>query len=192
MNSQETKYKKLPGRKRTSLWRYRLYLADDHILSVTTGSFSFAEHYKRFHFRDIQAITLRRTWSTLIKVMVAFVFTGLLAWAGWALGQEGGQVFWVLAAITAISGTIVLALGNSCRCHIQTAVQVEELHALNRIRIARKVMATIMPLIQAAQNEFSPTHLAAYQQEASKARFGAGPQTQATAPGQTTPTTGAR
>ena len=72
-------------------------------------------------------------------------------------------------------------------------MQVEELHALNRIRTARKVMAIIVPQVQAAQNEFSLTHMAAYQQEASRARLGGGPQPQTAAPGQSSaPTTGAR
>jgi fatty acid desaturase len=165
MDDPKTAYKKLPGKKRTSLWRHRLYLADDHILSVSTGTFSFAEHYKRFHFKDIQAITLRRTWSALIKTIAAFVIVALLALAAWGIGQDGGQFFAVLAAIVLIPGIYSLIIGHSCRCFIQTAVQVEELHSLNRIRTARKVLNTLVPLISQAQGEFTAEHKGLYERE---------------------------
>jgi hypothetical protein len=52
-------YKRLPGNGANFLERITLYLATDHLLYVSSTGFS--ESYRRFYFRDIHAITVRKT-----------------------------------------------------------------------------------------------------------------------------------
>src|SRR5881409_101596 len=54
-------YRPLPGRAAGLAWYHRLWLGPDHLLAVR--SFGFTEEYKRFYFRDIQAILIGRTDS---------------------------------------------------------------------------------------------------------------------------------
>ena len=49
-----TSYRKLPGRRRGFLFGSSVWLADDHLLLVKSAR--FREEYRRFYFRDIQAI----------------------------------------------------------------------------------------------------------------------------------------
>jgi hypothetical protein len=52
-------------------------------------------------------------------------------------------------------------LGATCKCYLRTAVQIEELPSLRRLRKTRKIMAQIRPLIAAAQGgELSPQTIA--------------------------------
>src|SRR6185369_4389908 len=50
------RYRKLPGHRRGILRGASLWLGSDHVLSVK--SLRFREEYKRFHFRDVQAIVI--------------------------------------------------------------------------------------------------------------------------------------
>src|SRR6185503_16307515 len=52
-------YRRLPGRESGLLSYSRLWLGPDHLLLARTTFFS--EEYKRFYFRDIQAIVMRKT-----------------------------------------------------------------------------------------------------------------------------------
>ena len=52
------RYRKLPGRRRGFIFSASLWTGADHLLSVK--STRFQEHYKRFYFRDIQAIVITR------------------------------------------------------------------------------------------------------------------------------------
>ena len=52
-------YRRLPGRGRTPLGSHSLWIGEDHLLLVELRGFT--ETYRRFYFRDVQAIILRRT-----------------------------------------------------------------------------------------------------------------------------------
>ena len=58
-----------------------------------------------------------------------------------------------------------LACGPTTRCFLRTAVQTEELPALNRLRRVRKVLARIETLVAEAQGAFTPGELSARLQE---------------------------
>jgi hypothetical protein len=142
-----------------TMGRCTLWLGEDHILSVeSTG---YTERYKRFYFRDIQALVLTQT----------------SLWLFWALALGGVAV--VLAAIALFSGEPVLhyiivpvsllffigfiynfAAGPTCDCELRTAVQSEPLASLNRVRRARRVLGRVRPLITAAQGELAAETLA--------------------------------
>ena len=70
---------------RSSLW-----LGKDHLLCVeTTG---YTETYKRFFFRDIQVLTLRRTYRRLLlSVFLGLPILGCGAIFGFAMADISGR-----------------------------------------------------------------------------------------------------
>jgi len=150
---------------RSSLW-----LGKDHLLCVDSSGYT--ETYKRFYFRDIQTISIQRTdrhhWWSAILGFFAFVFfittvgtMPKIPMAQWSSDQIAGGI--VLSGIT---GFFVLLLlmnwlsGPACKCFLRTAVQIEELPSLNRVRRARGTLARIRPLIVAVQGELAPDEIA--------------------------------
>ena len=136
---------------KTSLW-----LGKDHLLQIDSSGYS--ESYKRFYFRDIQALVMCKTqvWLYQAIVLAAFAcFFGLLPLLG------GGPVLaWVFGSIAAVSGlclVVHLAPGASAKCCLRTAVQTEALPSLGRFRRAQKVFETLRPLIAAAQGQAAPS-----------------------------------
>lgn len=145
-------YQKLPGTGSGALARHRLWEGADHLLVVT--SWPTGEGYKRFYFRDIQAIIIRQTSRRMIANIVLLVLA-LLSAGPFFISQDGdmrigGVViasFWLLFII------INSLLGPTCETRIQTAVQTEPITSLVRLRTALKVLARVQPPIIAAQAE---------------------------------------
>lgn len=135
------------GAARQSLW-----LGDDHLLSI--DSTSYAEEYKRFYFRDIQAILIspnprRAIWNGILgAVLIMHVL--VFAWLG-----LGATTILITAVVLGIPLAINNVMGPACRTYLRTAVQVEEFPSLNRIARANRVLARIRPLIAAAQGTAS-------------------------------------
>lgn len=141
---------------RTGLW-----LGMDHLLCVEAEGYT--ESYRRFYFRDIQAITQQKTTRgrtiAIVTGAMAALF-GLLA-----VMMEGMEEKWVLgilAAICAIPFILNFLYGPTCRCQLRTAVQTEELHSVSRTRRARKVMNLLRPLIAQAQGQFTAGEIQAH------------------------------
>jgi hypothetical protein len=135
-----------------------LWLGPDHLLWVLNNSYT--EEYKRFYFRDIQALIVRETAGRWIQAMVmglAFLpFAGLTLVGihereGWLIGIMGA-----IAGIIALLFVINLARGPTCAVYLQTAVQTERLYALNRLRTARRTIALIRQAVVAVQGELDP------------------------------------
>jgi hypothetical protein len=163
-------YTKLPGRglRRSvfavSATRCRLWLAVDHLLAVDYTIAS--EEYRRFYFRDIEALIIRRTahrqvWNwILLFFLLATAVPFFIAWrfaghGGLLIASLSFAAFWLLFII------INSARGATCQTHIRTAVQNEQLPSLSRLSAARKVLARIQPLIVAVQGEATPEELGA-------------------------------
>lgn len=153
----EKEYRKLPGRgsrRGTFLTYSRLWLGKDHLLIVDSNG--FAESYKRFYFRDIQALTVTRTsrraqWNIALGCGAALF--GVFALAS----EEGALVFFAILAGLCVGGAIFNTVrGATCRVSLTTAVQSEQLPSLGRIPRARKILAQLQPLIRAAQTPPEP------------------------------------
>jgi hypothetical protein len=129
----------------------RLWLGDDHLLQVESAG-GYSETYKRFYFRDIQAVFLQKTSSWLVVNWILGCITGLFLL--WTLTVKETAGIITLGIITGIFG-FFLALnffrGPTCNCLLKTAVHLEEIPSLRRRRNAEKVLARIRPLIEAAQ-----------------------------------------
>jgi hypothetical protein len=161
-------YARLPGKGRPSKGvafiaiartTCTLWLGNDHLLQVETAG--YGEHYRRFYFRDIQAITLYKTksWQTALAFLGAVTALFLL----WALVAGSGPLRIVLLVIASVCGLFLaqrLWSGPSCRCYLQSAVHLEELPSLQRQKNALKVLARLKPLIEAAQGVISAETIA--------------------------------
>jgi hypothetical protein len=162
----ETNYKRLTRARARSTFavafmsRSSLWLGEDHLLGVDSNGYT--ETYKRFYFRDIQAITIRATkrrvvWNWILGILAAFClarcnFGSLLK------SQPDVQTIVFLCIAIFVFGIPLLLnnlFGRTCVCQLRTAVQVEELPSLCRVRQARKILEKIQPLIAAAQGQLT-------------------------------------
>ena len=151
-------YKKLSRHRRNAAGYSRLWLAEDHLLLVTSSGYS--EEYRRFFFPDIQALIVRRTrWSTGLNWTLG-LSSALFGALGFTVPNEGGIVLWSIAGICLIAALINMALGPTCSVQIQTAIAKHPLEPINRLREARKVIAQLAPLIRAVQGDLTPQQIA--------------------------------
>jgi hypothetical protein len=136
----------------------RLWMGGDHLLLVDrTG---YTETYKRFYYRDIQAVIIRKTNSAAMWSWIMGPFA--LIFALWALSISnlpGRVTLWILAGCFGIPTVVNMSRGPSCMTHIKTAVQIEQVPPWNRLRTARKGMAKVRPRLLQAQGEVSADEL---------------------------------
>jgi len=163
---EEVKYKRLTrARPRTrfsvvSAGNSSLWLGPDHLLCI--DSTGFTENYKRFYFRDIQAVIIRRTDGYKYWGLAWGILTLFFAATAFVTSDSAGRI--VLLSIGAFFGLCLLlnlALGPTTACYLQTAVQNEQLPSIVRLRKARKVLNLLRPLVVSAQGELAPQEIAA-------------------------------
>jgi hypothetical protein len=153
MAGKKKPYRKLSGTRFGLFFTHSLWQGDDHLLRVESGM--AIERYWRFYFADVQAVLLHRTrahhyWSLLWAILALAWGAGLLIEPFprfLALGF--GTFFLLLLAVN-------LILGPSCRVHLQTAVQVQQLPGLVRVRKARRVMDRIRKAAERIQGPLVP------------------------------------
>jgi hypothetical protein len=145
--------------------RVQLWQGGEHLLFVEWSGYK--EKYKRFHYRDIQAFIFRKT-------IEGKIINGALAWVicVFVVLTFIAHTSGVKIAFLIIAGSFGLLLlinwlaGPTCQCFLRTAVQIEELPSLTRVRLARKVIARLKPLIAAAQGGgLSPEMVSAQMRE---------------------------
>ena len=151
-------YTKVGGRGRRSkeffTWS-TLWLSADHLLQIEHTGYS--EEYRRFYYRDIQSITVRRNnralvWSIVFCAMMAMGLAALIS-----TQVIGLRWFWgCFSALFLLFLLINLIKGPSCISHIRTAVQQEELPSLRRVRKTNKALAEIRARVAAAQGSLPP------------------------------------
>ena len=135
--------------------RGSLWLGPDHLLSVESNG--YRESYKRFYFRDIQAIVIQHAkrrviWNAILPTPLAGGLLGLLALLTAGERNEAAIILcFIFLGIVLLLLVINNVLGTGCACYLRTAVQIEQLPGLYRVPKARKVLAKIRPLIIAAQ-----------------------------------------
>lgn len=138
----------------------RLWLGDDHLLQVESAG-GYSESYKRFYFRDIQAVSLQKTNSWLVVNFVLGFFTGcFLLWLLVTKDPDGRIALGIIAGVFGFFLIVNLLRGPTCICQLKTAVHLEELPSLRRRRNAEKVLARLQPLIEAAQGSATAEMLA--------------------------------
>jgi hypothetical protein len=138
--------------------RTQLWLGDDHLLMVELEG--YREHYRRFSYRDIQALVIRKTpdGKAVNGVLGALVLL-LLGLSLLVNDPVGRIIFWTIAGLFGLVLLVNFLRGPSCKCDLRTAVQVVDLPSISRLRTARKVLQRLKPLIVAAQGRVELEHL---------------------------------
>lgn len=164
MAHEPTQYQRLPGRGAGLVSFHRLYLGPDHLLLVTSTGYS--ETYRRFYFRDIQAIVLQKTaaWAVWNGVLGSLSALCALLVTVYLIGRAPEMMVplvlgLVLAPFSVVPLVWNLLLGPTCVCLLGTAVQTTKMPTLGRLRTARRVVARIKPLIEAVQGPLPPDAL---------------------------------
>ncbi len=169
MATPEKEYQRLPGRgvRRQGSWIAAirtictLWEGRDHLLCIDSMG-GYAEDYKRFYYRDIQAIITRKTDGFAFGNVTFGILATALALIAWRVGDPAWRIFWFsLAGLCFVLLGVNWLRGPTCICHLRTAVQTEQLPSLRRLRIARKVIERLRPLIEQAQGTLSPDQLLA-------------------------------
>lgn len=145
-------YRKLTPMKRGLGALSQLCFAPDHLLHISSTGYS--ESYRRFFLRDIQAMLIVHTARRVIYASV-FVIVGLLALMIVHSADGGAVGMGIVAGIVAALLLWNHLRGPGCRVVIITAVQQESIDALCRLPRARKVLAELRPLIEAAQADLA-------------------------------------
>lgn len=146
-------YRKLPGRKTGLYRRISLWLGPDHLLAVESNVYQ--EQYQRYYFKDIQALTLRRTaagkWLngalSLLMVLLA-----IMLFNAYKDHDQAALWVWSIPLGALLLGLLVNVFkGPTCHCQIQTPISMNSLPSLNRLPAARKVINRLRPLIEQTQ-----------------------------------------
>ena len=132
------------------------WIGPNHLLVVEVSN--YVERYRRFYFRDIQAILVQNSrvrlgWDIGLGTATCLMLAGLLFSA---FGGSRDNVFitiwfslFLLFAVCLIINTL---RGPSCSVHVRTAVQNQKLSGVGRWRKADALIATLAPLITASQS----------------------------------------
>ncbi|HEX3870222.1 MAG TPA: hypothetical protein VHV77_07300 [Pirellulales bacterium] len=163
-----TRYVKLPGGGLFALGFSRNWLADDHLLAVS--SFLGVEHYKRYYFKDIEALVVRRTAGRLVwniaffsaaiflTLVVGSIFRSvhILQELDHSGPNRAAGISFVMISSLVVAICLLLALGNTlrgrtCAVYIQTSSGLERLTALLRIRAADLAISRLRRAVEAAE-----------------------------------------
>jgi len=130
--------------RRASVWD-----AGEYLLSVSGTSFT--ERYRRFYYRDIQAIVVQKgpRLGSIGAMMLTLVCTLALVRWHWEI-----PLLW-------LAWLVYANVWRSCRVFVYTAVSSEELPAIYRRRSAARVLPKILNQIAEVQGEFSAVQAAA-------------------------------
>ena len=142
------RYRRLPGRAFSPISRDSLWLAEDHILSVQSNRFS--ETYRRYYFRDIQAIVIQRTAPISPLTYVAGVVAAAFLVPG-VLFEFQRTFLWILGGVFLAMALALIGLGPTCSCYIQTAVSRDRLSSLRWIRTAERALGVLQPYVEQVQ-----------------------------------------
>lgn len=153
-------YRRLPGRRRRvgTLWtaaRHSLWLGADHLLKIENRLYT--EEYRRFYYRDIQAIMIRRTMHWIVWNIIFGVLCGGSVGLSIQVREPGGQIIGASLAGLSLLAILVNSLwGPTYACHLRTAVQTVALPSLSRRRYVCKALDLLQPLIVQAQGACTP------------------------------------
>lgn len=161
-------YRRLPGQ--TPWFRFggtsapstSLWLGPDHLLKVERSA--SRETYKRFFYRDIQAIFIEESSRRLFLTVFDLPIIGLIFLLTIGLSRTwlSGLPIAALIASPFIIGLIVnLALGRTSQAVLVTAVGTERLGSMSRLARATDSLQRIAAEVTKAQGDLPTAQLAA-------------------------------
>ena len=162
--SASRQYQRLARMRGTFSGIHSLWLAETHLIAVR--QILYTEHYRRFYFHDIQAISVQETRSRkrlalawgLGGGLFALLMGGLFALSS---GTEGAIAFAIFALLAGLALLINQLLGPTVILHLVTAVQTTPLPTVRRRRDAEKLRLAIHAKIIAAQRDLTASAPAA-------------------------------
>ena len=174
MEPNRERYRKLPGQRRGFIFGSSVWMGSDHLLLVKSAR--FREEYKRFYFRDIQAIVTAKAPRFHISTRAALIGACGVRRFGIAGGgghprhrgsrgsrsgssARGWRIAWVYVSAF-----------RSCRCRIYTAVSSDELPSLYRTWTARRFLARVEPAVAQAQGAIEGNWAEAVEERADRRR----------------------
>lgn len=176
MARKQKEYTRLRGQSRTAfavsgIARCSLWAGKDHMLYVANEGYT--EEYRRFYYKDIQAILVRRTVAGPVGTAILSIFTAcMLLWLLYGLSEGwhwGGLLALGIVTLFFLIPLLVNILkGPTCATYIRTAVQTEQVHSLSRLRAAMKVVRWLRETIEEVQGRFSAEHVARMEEEVAR------------------------
>ena len=140
--------------------RGSLWLADDHLLVIESTRFLLCirETYRRLDFHNIQAIlhakSQRGAWITGLCIAAFCIALVIIASSGFS--PSPSWFFAGLFAVPALAALIGnLIMGETRSLIIQTTVHPWRLRMVTRRNHVLKILATLDPLCQAAQQQIA-------------------------------------
>ncbi len=143
------RYRKLPGHRRGFVRGSSAWLGPDYLLAV--NAMRFREEYKRYYFRDIQAIIVARRPRFHLSTRAAPI--GFLWLIAFFISYRSPQVPALVGAAGIMLVGMWLYISTACSCtfRIYTAVSGDPLPSVYRTWVARQFLRAIEPQISAAQ-----------------------------------------
>ena len=140
-----------------------IWLGGDHLMQVS-NAFGW-ERYRRWFYRDIQALIARQNstrlvWNLVVGVGGLIVALGsILVMMSAATSSAGDRTgLWVVAGILGFiaAGFLAVALfntllGPTCAVYVQTPHGVEKLSGPGRVAVFERLVEQTRPLIESAQ-----------------------------------------
>ncbi len=163
MSKPSSTYKKFPSKHKKFIGNDCLWFGDDHLLLVESTGIS--ENYKRFYFKDIQAVNILKTRSNSIKTILLGILLGLSIFLTLLTFEAGNLsspmfIFWAASSLIFLFMFIwFFRKGTSCRCFMYSSVQKEKLTPVNTLKKATKFLDTIVPKIETRQGVLAPEAL---------------------------------
>ena len=148
-------YRKLTRKRRGITGYTQLWMGSDHLLLV--HSLRVVERYKRFAFRDIEAIVITEAadaWGLRALAILAAVGWGSI---GLAVSSYGARAFFWITALLGIAFVVLdIARGPRRKCVLKTAITSEQLRPVSRKKTADDFVATVSQAVQSVQGVVEP------------------------------------
>ena len=139
-------YRRLPGKMRGILSGASVWWGGDHLLLVRSKG--FREEYKRFYFRDVQAIVMARAPRFHLSTRAVVIGAAWLLATLWFVALR--PYLWPVGPALALAWAVISG-AFSCRCKIFTAVSADELPSVYRTWTAKAFLAAVEPKVAEAQ-----------------------------------------
>lgn len=139
----------------TSLW-----LGPDHLLKIERGM--SREIYKRFYYRDIQAVVIEQTTRRFVLTVIDLVAISLITLFALIFSRSAGSAVPYILVLSSpfLVGLIVNAiLGRTSQGALVTAVGRERLSSLGRVDRAVQALPLIAAEVNRAQGELPTAQL---------------------------------
>jgi hypothetical protein len=157
----QLEYSRLPGSGNFALGfgRSSLWLADDHVLLLKRRG--YVEDYKRFYFKDIHAVVIRKTATFFVVntifgvLLLSCLILHYLGFAFWGWDQIGHILLGIWTFLFLLMLAINALKGATCSTSLHTAVHAETISSMSRIRPALRAMNILRRKIEEVQGHLS-------------------------------------